>query len=94
MKTATNLQEHDHITSDQEAKVFKMDPPLEGHNYVLLSKVNRYVFELDEKIIETYIFPCNEKGEVLSWLELQGSKKGVHSIDSILEDLGYTPIYS
>lgn len=38
---------------------------------------------------ETYLFPADEKGKVISWGELPGSIKGVCDTNVPLESLGY-----
>ncbi len=38
---------------------------------------------------ETYIFPATESGEVIDWLELDGSQKGIVSHEQALHDAGY-----
>lgn len=45
---------------------------------------------LDEP--ETYIFPANEKGEIQSWSEMDGSQKGTLSHEEVFTDLGYTVV--
>lgn len=38
---------------------------------------------------ETYAFPCDEAGEVLSWGELSGAMKGEITHAEVLEAMGY-----
>jgi len=38
---------------------------------------------------ETFIFPCDKKGEVLSWYELEGSTKGILSHKISLNKMGF-----
>ena len=38
---------------------------------------------------ETYIFPANEQGEVINWLELDGSYKGRLSHEKALNNAEY-----
>lgn len=38
---------------------------------------------------ETYIFPSNAEGEVLDWLELEGSFEGEMNIEKALAGLGF-----
>lgn len=67
-----------------EARLFKMEPPLEKHKYVVVSAV---VAEFSGP--ETYIFPANKKGEIKDWGELEGSQRGTLSHEDVLSDLGY-----
>jgi len=39
---------------------------------------------------ETYIFPSNKAGVVISWGELEGSRQGVTCDTDVLKGLGYT----
>lgn len=41
---------------------------------------------------ETYIFPANSNGEVLSWRELKGSFQGAMDISKALRDGGYEEV--
>lgn len=38
---------------------------------------------------EVYLFPADKKGKVLSWLELDGSRRGTCSIRMTMMDAGY-----
>lgn len=37
---------------------------------------------------ETYLFVCDQEGEVLDWLELPGSQKGILDVGRVLIDAG------
>jgi hypothetical protein len=39
--------------------------------------------------VETYIFPCDEKGDTFSMIEMQGSEQGVSSHRRVLSGLGF-----
>ena len=39
---------------------------------------------------ETYLFPSNESGEILSFSELEGSSRGIVSHEYVLNGAGYT----
>lgn len=41
---------------------------------------------------ETYIFPVNQDGEVLSWLEIKGSFRGALDHAQALQNAGYEVI--
>lgn len=71
------------------ARLFKCSPPVPGaypneyHKYVVVSAVSTL------SGWETYIFPANRKGEITSWIELNGSETGTLNIESVLTSLGY-----
>lgn len=78
-----------------EAILFRMEPPLEGHEYVVVSAIDpkppegmnfmRYaVFQP-----ETYIFGADPDGHVIDWRELDGSFKGAMDIPRALAQAGY-----
>jgi len=72
-----------------KASLYKLDPPLKdyngnSHEYVIASTADVF------SGVETYLFPSNEAGEVVSWSELPGSKRGGYSHVEIFDDLGYT----
>jgi len=69
------------------AALFRLDPPLEGAEYVIVSAAN-VAFSGPE----TYIFPGGENGMPTSWGELDGSRRGSFTHDEVLEDLGYTVV--
>lgn len=66
------------------ARIYQTDPPLEGHEFVRVSKA-----DVPYSGPETYVFACNAKGEVSRWLELQASRKGEYSHEEVLEEAGY-----
>jgi hypothetical protein len=71
-----------------DAKLFKVDPVIRysgacATDHVVVSKVNHAFAH------ETYIFPANSVGEVIDWVELEGSACGEHSHDDVLRSLGY-----
>lgn len=68
---------------NSDARLFKLSPPYDGHEYVTVSAV------IAAGIPETYIFPANQGGEVESWGEMDGSIKGVLSHADALAEAGY-----
>jgi len=71
------------IPNDSNSKdLFHVDPPIEEHEYVI-SSVGGLVS------VETYLFPSNESGEIVDWMELKGSQRGVADTTKPLRDLGY-----
>lgn len=79
-----------------EAILFRMEPPLEGHRYVVVSAIDpkppeglnslRYT---DMFQPETYIFGARPDGTVLDWRELPGSFRGSMDIPLALAQAGY-----
>lgn len=51
--------------------LWELCPPLEGFGLVITSAV-----DVPYSGPETYVFPANEEGEIISWAELVGSYKG------------------
>jgi hypothetical protein len=80
--TATRLDKMQDWTG--EAYRYRMEPPLEGHAYVIVSAT---VVMMSGP--ETYIFPAEEDGEPTSFGELDGSKRGTLSHVDVLSALGY-----
>ena len=56
-------------------------------NYVVVSEAN-----IPYSGSETYIFPADKDGEVLSWLELKGSFRGELNHERALQNAGYEVI--
>jgi len=80
-----------------EAVLFRVEPPLEGHEYVVVSAVDikpptgveTPSFMQDYYIPETYIFGADPDGHVTAWGELPGSFKGAMDIPRALAQAGY-----
>lgn len=98
MKTAKFLRDCDGFASS--AKLFELsepveydrpwgddEPPAKTAKYVVVSAA---IVPLTGP--ETYIFPADEEGKIVSWGELDGSYRGglVHS--TALENAGYTVV--
>ncbi len=66
--------------------LYKCVPPLEGHDYVIVSATSA----INEVGVETYIFPSNEQGTPTDYCELQGSIKGTQNHSIALAEAGYT----
>jgi hypothetical protein len=71
-----------------DANLYRVDPPMAYEDgtteYVIVSAVVALYSGP-----ETYIFPANESGEVIDWLELPGSFKGGMDHDEALRGAGY-----
>ena len=75
-----------------EAILFRMEPPLEGHQYVVVSAVHPKPPDLrytDMFVPETCIFAADPDGHVIDWHELDGSFRGAMDIPRALAQAGY-----
>jgi hypothetical protein len=77
-----------------EAFLFRMEPPLESYDYVVVSAINPKIMEgmgqfKDLFQPETYIFGARPDGTVLAWEELPGSFQGAMDIPRALAQAGY-----
>lgn len=99
MKTATLIKNLPTSRTGAMQALYLLNPPIreEGYTeddatliwkYVVVSAVN--AFDTGD---ETYIFPANEKGKIVSWGELEGSMKGTRSHAEALANAGYTICY-
>jgi hypothetical protein len=70
------------------AQLWKFDPPLENgeFEYAIVSGISA---PHDTGVPETFIFGCNEEGEVATWLELEGSFQGEVNHVKAIENAGY-----
>lgn len=78
---------------------YKLSEPVEYYDYdgadtilketkfVCVSQVNAFGTGY-----ETFIFPADESGEVVSWGELRGSRRGYISPDALMSELGWEVI--
>lgn len=66
------------------ASLYKLDEPLDGHEYVIVSATNAMFTGP-----ETYIFPSTEDGECEDFGELEGSFKGDLNHYTALRNAGY-----
>jgi hypothetical protein len=83
-----------------EAQLYRVDPPMvtveygpDGetelkHEYVIVSAVVAFGKP------ETYIFPADEDGEIVSWSEMEGSFRGELDIPKALALAGYSIVSS
>lgn len=67
-----------------DARLYRMEPPLEGHEYVVVSAAD-VMFTGPE----TYIFPASKDGRVIDWGEMDGSYRGGLSHEEALRGAGY-----
>lgn len=69
-----------------DARLYHVEPPLDGYDYVIVSAVPSW---FDTMRPETYIFPANENGEEINMSELSGSFKGDMDHARALRGAGY-----
>lgn len=67
---------------------YKLSVPLEGYSDVIVSAIDHAdaVF----RTFETYIFPCDEHGKVISYCELPGSVRDTNDHTQVLADINYS----
>lgn len=76
-------------TANGLQRLYKLNPPLETHKFVVVSAV--YAAYTGP---ETYIFPADEYGNVTSWIELDGSFRGDMDHETALKNAGYDLVHS
>ena len=79
-----------------EAELFRMEPPHEGHEYVVVSAVKPKPTGMPEidnipglLDPEKYIFGADAAGVVVDWSDLPGSFRGAMDIPQALRNAGY-----
>lgn len=77
------------------AELYRLDPPIKINDWAG-NETGTAEYVIVSAVIapftgpETYIFPANEEGEVVSWDELDGSFRGALDIPGALGNAGYT----
>ncbi len=88
MGIATHLTANDRTSESGAAhRTYRLDPPLDGSEYVVVSAVVALYSGP-----ETYIFPADETGHITGYGELDGSYRGGLSHETALRDAGYDQI--
>jgi hypothetical protein len=67
-----------------EAALYRMEPSLEGHRYVVVSATTAPFTGP-----ETFLFPATKAGKVKDWGELDGSIRGTLEHKKALKHAGY-----
>ncbi len=96
MKIATLVKELDGFTGT--ARLYRVEPPTQYNTYddndEQVSRSTEFVVVSAANAMfsgpETYIFPANVDGDVIDWLELEGSFKGALDHEKALSRAGYT----
>ena len=70
---------------NRHAALYRMEPPLNGHEFVIASAAN-----LMTTGPETYLFSADADGEVLDWRKMDGSYRGGLSHAKAFADVGYS----
>lgn len=74
--------------SHVDQRLYHVDPAIvdydDSYSWVVLSAA-----DTPDHGIETYIFPSDTVGNIMDWLELEGSQRGTLSHERILTDMGY-----
>ncbi len=84
IKTATFIKDMASRTATQ--KLYRMDPPHEGHEYVAASGVQS---AFDTMMPETYLFGADADGKITSYSELDGSFRGSVDHEEAIREAGY-----
>ena len=67
------------------AALYRMNPPHEGNEFVIASAINALYTGP-----ETHLFPADADGQVIDWMEMEGSYRGGLSHARALEGAGYS----
>jgi hypothetical protein len=77
------------------AALYQVTPPMASSSWDgpdAPSQMNDFVVVSSANVMgrnETYIFPANEKGKVLDWIQMEGSQGGIYSHDDAFANVGY-----
>jgi hypothetical protein len=84
------------------AELYKCEPPMEEIDYDYDKDAEQVILKHAYVVVsaasafgsgpETYIFGADANGNVVSWLELDGSFRGDYDIPRALQNAGYTII--
>ena len=66
------------------ANEYQLDPPLDGHTFVIVSAT-----VVPYSGPETYIFESDGNGVITGWMEMEGSFRGGLNHAEALENAGY-----
>ena len=98
MKTATFVKEMSGFNGS--TILWKLSKPADAtvfkHGEVLPTKTEYVITSavvVPETGPETYIFPADANGNVLSWLEMTGSYRGDLDHDRAIRNLGFEPVW-
>ena len=88
-KTYTHIKDLDDFKGS--AALYKLSEEVNFYNSTRMELYTRYVVvsAIEGFVTETYIFPSNNCGEVLSWCELSGSYSGGTLHETALNGLGF-----
>ena len=94
MKTAKLIQ--DNLKGfNGHAALYQVNPPMAASTWDgpdAPSKMHDFVVASSAHALgrpETYIFPANDKGKVLDWVQMEGSEQGIYSHDDAFANVGY-----
>lgn len=96
MKTATLIDCPELVgRGTGEMRLYKLSPAIKATSYGDDSEMEiEYAYVVVSAAYamgmpETYIFPADSNGEILSWSELEGSFQGAFDHERALENAGY-----
>ena len=77
----------------EHAELFRLEKPKTENGvtfeFIVVSAIKK---AFDTHRPETYIFPANLRGKVVSWVELEGSFQGAMDIGKALRNGGYEEV--
>lgn len=80
-----NNESHPLISQIESQIVFEVEPKYFGYSYLYVSQI-----KVPLTGYETFIFPCDENGEVFDWGQLHGSVGGRYiTPEDLIRELGY-----
>ena len=82
MEIAKKIKDVQLKTKYLHQALYKLSTPLQGYNYVLASTV------LVEPV-ETLLFGCNDKGDLVEWLDVNNATKAILDHFTAFQEIGY-----
>jgi hypothetical protein len=81
---ATFIKNMELTQAKGDQRLYHLDPPLDGHEYVVSSAI-----VVPYSGPETYVFPANSDGAITNWTELSCSARGELDPEAAIRRAGY-----
>jgi len=95
MKKATKIKKMENFGGN--AVLYRLNEPIDYPRFVFRGQKQTTEYVIVSSVIafdhgdyETFIFPSDENGEILSWTELEGSYRGGFDHEKALNNAGYS----
>lgn len=95
MKKATKIEKMENFRGN--AVLYRLNEPIEYPRFVFRGQkqtteyvIVSSVIAFDHEDYETFIFPSDENGQILDWVELEGSYRGGFDHEKALNNAGYS----